>query len=184
MDELPCYVGSFLNSIESDNEWEDSAESASASGSQGESFADVAVHTLPANKLLESCKSYDRQQLVEAPIFGAQDGLQSISVNSPMSAISPVMPKLSCSDNTTPNDRNLLTFIEEFGAQLDQHVENQSSIGSTSSDSATSQEIEIIELVTPPCDLRGQELRAKRRRVPTVSAEIIDLTNSPVFIQL
>ncbi|KAK4780127.1 hypothetical protein SAY87_016233 [Trapa incisa] len=183
MDELPCYVDGSTSPIESDNEWEEYGESDSASGTQDDSLANAAVHTLPANEILESCKSYDGQQFAEASVFGAKDGLQSILLDSPLRALSPIKRKLSSLDDANLIDRT----IEEFGAQLDQHADGQSLGGSTSINtvtSPTSPDIEIIELVTPPPDPRGEELRAKRRRVPTVSKQVIDLTNSPVFIQL
>lgn len=185
MDELPCYVDGSTNLIESDSEWEDYGEAGSASGSQEESFTNVAVHTSPANELLKSSKAYDRQQLGEALSFGAQGGQESSSVNSPIRALSPVMPSLSSLEDT-PNGRNVFTFIEEFGDELDN---NQQSFrikdrGSTSCHPVTSQEIDIIELATPSPDPRGKELHGKRRRVSTACPEIIDLTNSPVSVQL
>lgn len=187
MDDLPCYVNGFTNLIDSDGDCEDFGEAGSASASQEESMESAAAHTSPADELLQSCQAYGGQELLELP-FGAQVGLQSCPVNSSVRVLSSAMPSVSCLEDTL-NDRNLFSFDEKSGVDLDQSADNQLSTlikgqGSTSSNSAASQEIEIIELVTPPPDPRSKEWHGKRRRVPTVCQEIIDLTNSPVFIQL
>ncbi|PKI73320.1 hypothetical protein CRG98_006258 [Punica granatum] len=186
MDELPCYVDRSL--IQNDNEWEDFGEASSESGSLNELVADGAVHTSPADELVEPSEANGRQQLTEAPLVGAQSGSQSCSANSPMRASSPIMPNLSCLEDTQ-NGRSMFASIQEFGVKLDQPPGNQATMldkvqGPTSSNPVASKEVEIIELITPPPDPRSRRLQGKRRRVSTVCPEIIDLTNSPVFVQL
>ncbi|KAF8010492.1 hypothetical protein BT93_J1199 [Corymbia citriodora subsp. variegata] len=163
MDELPCYSEGIAVSMP-DDEWEGEAEvddeDSRTHRLEEELVRDETIHNL--------C---DDEPRVHQPIYGQDYGVDLLPVGVQSSSVNP----------------NSYSLDEGRGAKLNKLLEEKlpetALTGNNSQETGrfiASKEIEIIELFTPSPNRTSST--GKRRRVSTICPEIIDLTQSPIFV--
>ncbi|KAI6670880.1 hypothetical protein NL676_005765 [Syzygium grande] len=162
MDELPCYSDGIAVSMP-DDEWEGEAEVVDE---------DCNAHRLD-EQLVRDETIYnlrDDEPWVHRPIYGEDNGAGFL----PVGVQSSVNPSSFSSDEgrSAKLNNQLEEKLPETASTANNSRENSGCIAS--------EEIEIIELFTPSPNCTSSS--GKRRRVSTICSEIIDLTQSPIFV--
>lgn len=162
MDELPCYSDGIAVSMPED-EWEGEAEvddeDCNAHRLEEQSVRDETIHN----------RSYDEPR-VHQPIYGEDYGV----------SLSPVIVQSLVNPSSFSSDEGRSA---ELSKEVEEKLPETSSTANNSQETSrfiVSEEVEIIELFTPSPNPTSSS--GKRRRVSTICPEIIDLTQSPIFV--
>lgn len=162
MDELPCYSDGIAVST-LDDEWEGEAEvddeDCNAHRIKEQSVGDETIHNLPND-----------EPWLHQPIHEEDCGV----------GLSPVRVQSSVNPSSFSSDEGRSA---ELNKQLAEKLPETASTGNNSQETSrfiASEEIEIIELFTPSPKFTSSS--GKRRTVSTICPEIIDLTQSPIFV--
>ncbi|KAL3517973.1 hypothetical protein ACH5RR_020562 [Cinchona calisaya] len=204
MNELPCYSGSNLCAGDND-EWDPADEDCEQSGGSQESTQDRSAEEQRLDDLplvedtfeeIENggqcnwAEETDHQQVgLPKKLQVREDEVpkQSFELNdSPVRAPSTSIP--SCNNgNKTRNaedDSGMFRLLDEFivaDQQLPKERFAEKEVANKFEPSCISSEVEVIDVFTPsPCYRVSKG--NKKRRLSVGCPEIIDLTNSPVFV--
>ncbi|XP_016472330.1 uncharacterized protein LOC107794364 [Nicotiana tabacum] len=174
LDELPCYTGIDKNEYTT-NDWDNSedylgsSEKLTDEGSAGSTTSDSSASSAVENIV----EHFDwREELYEHAEENSsthrEDPEQTyIIIDSPVNAPSSIQ---SGCYSITDNLRDIFELDEEFGGELCQQ----------SIHAGLSSEVEVIDVFTPPCYKVSGD--SKKIRLSTACPEIIDLTDSPIFV--
>lgn len=192
MDDLPCYnENACINDKwgDDDNEFEQEEEESREVDDSPPSYNEENVHQEI------SSRKYDVGVELSECLTGTRVGWPT---NSPESMNSPQSPPYREEDqgpsfctNNSPAAKMAFSFAgSELKGESDEPLDNRTATALVADEDQAlmkspvirSREVEIIDLLTPsPCYAAIHSGRTKKRR-PTLCPEIIDLTNSPLYV--
>lgn len=196
MDDLPCYNENACvnNEWDDDNEFEEESRAAREVHKSPPSYIEENVHQEIGNRYDAGVECLAGPRVgwptnsPESPPDKEEDQGRAFCMNN-----SPAAKTLfTCTSSSyvveeDPSSSRLIELTKEFDEPLDNRrsatalVADEDQALMKSPDIIRSREIEIIDLFTPsPCYAVVNSGRKKRR--PTLCPEIIDLTNSPLYV--
>ncbi|KAK9279844.1 hypothetical protein L1049_013526 [Liquidambar formosana] len=185
MDELPCYMEGDNCLYENEDDRDDDEECDETGSTDSSIKEGLTDNSTEYQNSIEG--SGDMRESWDSPIVNKDHRQPCCLTNSPVRTL-PSLAK-SFSTKGAVEDRDTFGLIEDSNVELGQPTRKQlpTTVAGDKDQPpvslAVSQDVEIIDVLTPSPDCRIS-LRRKKKRVSGVRSEIIDLTKSPVFVQL
>lgn len=191
MDELPCYTGSNQNQNSSENEeWDRDEEFSMRGKNQESSMGAASNHQFPSDQGTIPEKRRKQINQIEGTCY--ERSLENIWTgqqrNFPNGTSSSSVTTSSYNIVSGIEDGHMSRLIEEVTTELVDHpVEKQSTTALVADKDSilmksprVNYEVEVIDVFTPsPC---YRASLGRKKRLPNVYPEIIDLTESPICL--